>query len=274
MQDITVAVVQMQSQLGQISNNLNKIDFFSREAASKGADIICLPEMCVQGYDRERAGDLAVSLPGPVPSALSDIAKKYNIIILAGMAETSGCLKPFITHITAYPDGVLKKYRKTHLGHSEKPYFAAGDALDVFEAPKAKFAVQICWDLHFPEVSTILSLKGSEIFFAPHASPAIVGDRKGIWLKYLAARAYDNSVYLAACNLFGDNGAGQTFAGGALVLDPKGNLLAEAFNGKEETLLCRLRGDVINKIRYQKRTSMRDSFYLKGRRPELYRELL
>jgi len=92
----------------------------------------------------------------------------------------AGRSKPYITQLVALPDGSVQKYRKTHLGRSEIPHFIPGNELPVFNTARARFAVQICWDLHFPEVSTILSLKGAEIIFAPHASPSIVGDRKEI----------------------------------------------------------------------------------------------
>jgi predicted amidohydrolase len=174
----------------------------------------------------------------------------------------------------AFPDGTLEKYRKTHLGKSETPYFSPGDELPVFKSPKALFGIAICWDLHFPEVTAILSIRGSEIVFAPHASPANVKDRRRSWLKYLAARAYDNSVFIAACNLIGENGAGQGFCGGAMVLDPRGDVLAEDFSGDESLLIAELDPELINTIRRQQGKSMRDTFFIKGRRPELYGDLV
>ncbi|MCL6636195.1 MAG: nitrilase family protein [Peptococcaceae bacterium] len=278
MERTRIALVQMQATLGAVRENLQKIESFTAEAAGQKADIICFPELCVPCYSRDRSSLYAEPVPGESSRFLARLAGEHGITVLAGLAEKPAAGenrdKPFITHLVAFPDGTLQKYRKTHLGRSELPYYSPGDDLPVFTGAGARFAVQICWDLHFPEVSTILSLRGAEIIFAPHASPAIVGDRKEIWLKYLAARAYDNTVFLAACNLTGGDGAGNTFCGGALVLDPKGNVLAESFGGGEGMLVADLDPALINTIRGQKAGTMRNIFFLAARRPELYGDLL
>lgn len=274
MKEIRIAVAQVQCEIGRIDHNLNKISGFVHEAAEKSVDIICFPELCVQGYNRGKAHLNAEIIPGDSSLKISKLARENNITVLAGMAEKSDSDKPYITHLAAFPDGSLQKYRKTHLGKSELPYFAAGDEFPVFSTDKVNFGIEICWDLHFPEVTAILSLNGAEVIFAPHASPTIVGDRKDIWLKYLSARAYDNTVFVAACNLVGCNEEKQCFCGGALVIDPKGNVIAEAFNDREELLIADLDATLINTIRQREGKSMRNSFYLDARRPELYGELL
>jgi len=274
MEQTRIAMVQMNVQFSETDNNLDKMETFIRNAANQKADIICFPELCVQGYSRNCSGPTAENVPGPSSGRILDFAKRYRMVVLAGLAETSPTGKPFITQLVAYPDGKLSKYRKTHLGNSEKTNFTPGSELPVFSYTKANFGLQICWDLHFPEVSTILSLKGSEIIFAPHASPTIVGDRRKIWLKYMTARAYDNAVFLAACNLVGEDGAGHSFCGGVLVIDPRGNVVAEAFNNREELLMADLDPVMINTIRRREFDSMRDSFFLDCRRPELYGELI
>ncbi|MFZ5591418.1 MAG: nitrilase-related carbon-nitrogen hydrolase [Bacillota bacterium] len=274
MKDTRIAVVQMQPRLGDIDYNLNKIKQFIQQAARHLVDIVCFPEMCLQSYNREMAAQLSVPLTGPECSTISSWAMQYRVTVLAGFAEKCAEKggKPFISQLIALPDGSMAVYRKTHLGKSETPFFQPGNNLPVFETPTCKIGVQICWDLHFPEASAVLALKGAEVIFAPHASPVIVGDRRGIWLKYLAARAYDNTVYLAACNLTGRVGK-QHFCGGALVLDMRGNLLAESFHNQEDMLICTLPAAPLNYVRSGNPRSMRDTFYLACRRPELYREL-
>lgn len=274
MKETRIALVQMQSKTGIVDENMRKIQWFISEAARKKVDIICFPELCVQGYNREKAHLTAEPVPGEISGAVSQMAQQAGLAVLVGVAEKSENGRPYITHLAAFPDGSVQKYRKTHLGKSEIPYFTPGDEFVVFSCDKARFSVQICWDLHFPEMSTILSLRGAEIIFAPHASPTIVGDRRDIWLKYLAARAYDNTVFVAACNLVGDSGCGRSFCGGALVIDPKGNVVAEAFNGREEMLVVDLDPTLINTIRNKQARTMRNSFYLDCRRPELYGELV
>lgn len=273
MEDVRIAVVQMQARVGMVRENLSKIEYFVQEAVGKNVDLICFPELCIQGYGLDHAAITAEPIPGEIALTVSEIAQKAKMVVLAGMAEKSGHGEPFITQLVAFPDGTLQKYRKTHLGRHEQLYFASGEDFPVFVTGKATFGIQICWDLHFPEVTAILSLKGGEIIFAPHASPSIVGERREIWLKYLAARAYDNTVFVAACNLIGYDGVRQDFCGGSIVIDPKGNVIAEAFNGKEEMLVVDLDSKLINTIRRQEGKSMRDTFYLKARRPELYGDL-
>ncbi|MBM7854850.1 putative amidohydrolase [Desulfohalotomaculum tongense] len=275
MKNTRIALVQMNSVFGQRDQNLNKIKLFVKQAAKQQVDIICFPELSVQGYSRDKSHLYCEQIPGDSSNLISALARNHNITILAGIAEkcTAGN-KPYITSLAALPDGSMEKYRKTHLGSSEKPYFTPGDRVPVFNTAKAVFGIQICWDLHFPEMSTVMSLKGAEIIFAPHASPCTAGSRKEIWLKYLTARAYDNTVYIAACNLIGGSGKDHRFSGGAMVIDPKGNVIAEDFNNQESMLVVDLDAELINKIRYQKTTSMRSIFYLQARRPELYKTLI
>ena len=207
-------------------------------------------------------------------------ATKENIEKIAGFVREAAGRK---AGLICFPELSIHGYdrEKAHLAAETIPGDSslaisslAGDEFSVFSTGKARFGIQICWDLHFPEVTTVFSLKGAEIIFAPHASPSIVGDREGIWLKYLPARAYDNAVFVAACNLVGDGGNGQVFCGGAMVLDPKGNVIAGAFNGREELLVADLEPDLINTIRLRESDSMRNSFFLEGRRPKLYGELV
>jgi predicted amidohydrolase len=273
MEQTRIALVQMESIVGETHLNLEKMKGFIQEAAAGKADLICFPELSVHGYSRDSAHLPAEPAHGESSRLLSRLAREAGLVVLAGLAEKSAGARPYITQLVLYPDGRVQKYRKTHLGGSEQPYYTAGDELPLFQGGKVNFAVEICWDLHFPEVTAILSLKGCELVFAPHASPTIVGDRRKIWLKYLAARAYDNTVFLAACNLTGSNGAGHTFCGGAMVLDPKGNIVAEDFSGGDKLLVADLDPGVINTIRNKHSRSMRHIYYLGARRPELYGDL-
>lgn len=273
MQDLTIGLVQMTAGFGQIEENLRKITNFSLQAAEHKVDILCFPEMCIHGYRRGVPPQCPLEIPGVWMSNLRQIAESHQMIIAVGLAENNPAGNPYITQLLFFPDGSWDVYRKTHLGQSEESYYTAGESLPVYKSAKGKFAVQICWDTHFPEISIIQSLKGAEIIFAPHASPSIVGDRKEIWTKYLTARAYDNSVFLAACNLVGEDN-GHSYSGGALVFDPKGNIIAEDFSQREGLLCVTLESSLINTIRQKERRSMRHSFYLAGRRPELYRDLL
>ncbi len=271
----TIGMVQMESIVGDTEGNLAKITGIAKQAALAGAQIVCYPELALHGYGPQEAADLAEPLAGESVQIISQCAVDLGVTLLVGMAEAgSDDGKPYLTQLVAFPDSRLGVYRKTHLGRSEKKYFSPGDTFPVFWAHGVCFGVGICWDWHFPEVATIYSLKGAEILFAPHASPKAVGDRKELWLRYLGARAYDNSVYLGACNVLGSNGKGQEFKGGALVLGPKGEMLAESFDGRGGMLLAELPAEVLNTLRSQSGRSMKERFFLAQRRKELYREII
>ncbi|RYD02053.1 hypothetical protein N752_26745 [Desulforamulus aquiferis] len=158
MLDTKIALVQMESKLGGVKENLEKINGYVNQAAGEKADIICFPEMCITGYGRDIAKKIAVNLEaGDVSRPLMEMSAQNNIVIVVGLAECNDDGKPFITQLVVQPKGVVEKYRKTHLGNSEKPYYSPGSDFKVFDHTKVKFGIQICWDMHFPEMTAILS---------------------------------------------------------------------------------------------------------------------
>jgi len=274
MEEMKIALVQMESLLDRPAENLAKMARFIAAAAARGAKMICFPEMSVSGYSHQAGQVTAETVGGESGKRLSQLADRHGVTVLAGLAEKVAGEKPYISQLVAAPGGSLEVYRKTHLGKKESASYQPGNQLPVFPTPAATIGVEICWDLHFPEVSTILALKGCEIIFAPHASPRVVADRREAWLKYLPARAYDNAVFLAACNLTGDNGSGKHYCGGAMVIDPRGRIVGEVFTNHDEMLVVDLDASLINKIRRQEGQGMSENFYLRSRRPELYGMLL
>lgn len=272
MDDLCVAAVVMCSRFGETGVNLRKIERFAEQAAGQGVDIICFPEMAVTGYAlREDIRELAEPIPGPSTREIQRIAEKNDIIIIAGLAERIGAEAIAITQVVAFPRGDQGAYRKVHLSASEQAYFTAGDQLPVFRAGATPFAVQLCYDAHFPELSTVMALQGAEVIFVPHASPPpeSAGEKQARWLRYLSARAYDNSVFLVACNQIGDGGAGINFSGAALMLDPRGEVIALTGTGEEAMLVADLKADVLERTR-----TTRMGFFLAQRRPELYARLV
>lgn len=274
-EDKRIGLVQMEARVGETRLNQSTIIKYARQASEQGIEILCFPESALHGYSPKDAREIGDSLRSPAIKELQECANDYHLTMLVGMVEQIGeGQKPYLSHLIIFPNQEPAVYRKVHLGRSEKEFFTPGSEFPVFMGKGVCFAVGICWDWHFPEMAAIYSLKGAEILFAPHASPRVSGDRKEIWLRYLGARAYDNSVYLGACNLVGPNSKGKEFSGGALVLGPKGEVLGEDFSGREGLLVHALSAEKINRLRSTERESMRDSFFLADRRKELYRELL
>ncbi len=270
MEDLKVAAAIMRSVIGGKAENLTRRESLVREASRRGAQVVCFPEMNISGYNlRREMGSIAEPIPGPSTEAVLRMARNCNVIILAGMAEQAEKGRFFISHFAAAPEGMIGVYRKIHLGPPEEGIFQAGAECRVFAAAGVRFGMELCFDGHFPELSTALALKGAEILFIPHASPReSPAEKKERWLRYLPARAYDNSVFVAACNLLGETDSGAIFSGGALILDPKGEVLAESRDGEEEIVLGTLKGGTLRRVRENSK-----GFFLPRRRPEMYDEV-
>ena len=270
-----IGLVQMESLVGETEHNFRKIINLAETAQRQEISLLCFPECALHGYSPQDASEMGDSLQSSWIVQLRECSQDLGITLLVGLLEQGNDVhKPYISHVILSPEKEPAVYRKVHLGRSEMEHFTPGESFPVFSAHGTRFAVGICWDWHFPEMAAIYSLKGAEVIFAPHASPVVAGDRKEIWLRYLGARAYDNSVYLGACNLIGGNGKSKKFSGGALVLGPKGELLNQSQLCEEGILAASLSADRINLIRSPDRVSMKDSFFLADRRKELYHELI
>jgi len=270
MEDVRVAAVVMRSAVGKKEENLDRMESFVRRAADQGVQVICFPEMNISGYGlRKNMATIAESIPGPTTTAVLKMAKEKGLLILAGLAEKGSEGEIFISHFAASPEGLLGVYRKLHLGPPEEGIYRAGRAWPVFRYQGCPFGIELCFDAHFPELSTMLALKGAEIIFIPHASPRESSEeKKERWLRYLSARAYDNSVFIVACNQVGETESGLPFMGTALVLNPRGELITANGGGEEGIITADLKAIVLRKVRESPQ-----GFFLSRRRPSLYKDL-
>src|SRR5262249_27320441 len=147
-------------------------------------------------------------------------------LLLAGLIEKDRSGVLYNTAVVAAPTGLLGAYRKAHVACSEIHRFYHGDEFLVFSWGKTTFGVQICYDMLVAEMTRCLALRGAEVIFALYASsdPCTAqghAAKRSRWLKYLPARAFDNSVYVVAVNQVGNNGAIE-FPGNSLVFNPTG----------------------------------------------------
>ncbi len=270
MEDLKVAAVVMRCALGEKAENLARMRSFARRAAEEKTQIVCFPELNISGYTlRPHEGFLAEPIPGPSTEAVLEMARENGLMILAGLVEQGAGGECFISHFAASPEGLLGVYRKLHLGPPEEGIFQPGSEIPVFHTPRCTFGIELCFDGHFPELTTLLALKGAEIIFIPHASPReTTGEKRERWLRYLAARAYDNSVFGVACNQVGDSDGGLSFSGTALILDPRGEVIATDTGGKEEMIYADLKGVALKNVREN-----HHGYFLGRRRPSLYKEL-
>lgn len=269
MKDVRIAAVACRAPVGDIERNIRRTIHWTRQAASDGAAMVCFPELNITGYcNREEIADVALSVTDRPVQRLAELAAETGVIIMAGMAERNPSGRPYASHCVFQPDGQVAVYRKLHLAPNEKPFFAAGDTIPIFKAPQCTFAIQLCYDGHFPELATAMTARGAHVIFMPHASPrGDAGQKHQSWMRHLPARAYDNGVYVVACNQLGDNDKGLTFPGNTVILDPSGNILAKRLSNEEGLLVSDLPASAWQSVRAH---PMRHFF--PNRRPELYRQ--
>ena len=267
MKDIRIAAVISNSPVNETKRNLDQMVRWIEKAKKKGASIICFPEMNITGYStREDIIDAAEPAPGPATTEIVKLAESENIVILAGIAEKDTRDRIFASHLVIKPDESPGIYRKLHLSPPERTIFTPGNKIPLFEAHGVKFGIQLCYDAHFPELSTYMAINGADIIFIPHASPRGTPDEKfRSWMRHLPARAYDNGLFVIACNQTGDNGKGLSLPGVAMIIGPSGEVLSKDLSGNEGILVYDLMVDEINRVR-----NHRMRFFLPNRRPELY----
>ena len=268
MQDIRIAAVTCNATVGRIEENLARTEHWTRQAKAAGAKLVCFPELNITGYGNlAEMASLAQVIPGPGTQRLSRLAAANNIIVLAGMAEKNPDGRPFASHGVFWPDGRTGFYRKLHLAPPEQKYYSAGDTIPIFKANGITFGLQLCYDGHFPGLATVMAAKGAEVLFIPHASPR--GDaptKHQSWLRHLPARAFDNGLFVVACNQWGANGKGLFFPGNAVVIGPSGTVLKKNVGGTgEEMLVTDLKARDLDAVRSH---PMR--YFFPNRRPELY----
>ncbi len=269
MEDMKIAAVQMNSAVGKIEDNLSSIRKWIKSASEQNVDLICFPEMCITGYAMPQSIGSSETMEGDSVKRILEMSEEFSMSIAAGLSEKTDD-GAYITQFIAEDGAIKGKYRKTHLGEREKLYYKAGNNIEVIKCKNANIGFQLCWESHFPEVSSILALDGADIILMPHSSGLPSSRRKDIWDKCLKARAYDNTVYVIACNQLGDNGLGTIFGGGCTAIDPRGNILAEDYSSNDSMIIIDITSEILDKLRRREYTSMKDLYYLNRRRPELY----
>lgn len=260
----TIGLVQ-DSATGDLAANVARADARIREAASRGAQIVCLKELFNAPYfcksQREERFDLAEPIPGPVTDRMQALARELAVVIVVPMFErqAAGIYRNSAAVIDA--DGtLLGTYRKMHIPddplYNEKFYFTPGDVPPAADTAAAGFrvwttryatiGVLICWDQWYPEAARITALLGADILFYPTAigwHPAEQAEwgpaQADAWRTIQRSHAIANGVYVAAVNRTGHEDEpgtdGLTFFGQSFVADPAGRVVASA--GDEETVL-------------------------------------
>ena len=236
-----------------------------RDAAKKGATVICLPELFQTQYFCQREDtalfDLAEPIPGPSTKKIGDVARELGVVVVASLFERRA---PGIYHNTAAvldEVGALKGiYRKMHIPddplYYEKYYFTPGDlGFKCFDTKFGNIGTLVCWDQWYPEGARLTAIQGAQVLFYPTAigwhpaEKAEYGDAQyDAWRTIQRSHAIANGVYVGVVNRVGHEsgnvrgnkveGAGLEFWGGSFIADPFGQVIAQASHDKEEILFA------------------------------------
>lgn len=238
---IKLALVQMSSKREDKEGNLAKIEELTIKAQKLGADIAIFPEMCLTGYViKDQVYELAETIPGPSTDRVTTLAKKTGMHIIFGMPALSEKTKATLYNSAVFvgPDGIIGTYRKmylpTHSVFEEKRYFRSGYQPAAFGTAIGNIGLCICYDIFFPEVTRLARLAGAQLLVCISASPAI---RRSYFEILTAARALENTAYVAYVNLAGVED-GLQFWGGSRLINPTGDVVARAKYDEEDMVLC------------------------------------
>jgi len=258
-----VGLLQMSASSDPDKNLQRAIDKI-QQAAARGAQVVCLPELFQTQYFCQREDsalfDLAEPVPGPTTDKLSVLARQLRIVLIASVFERRAAGVYHNTAVVFDADGTLRgRYRKMHIPddplYYEKFYFTPGDlGFQAFDTAAGRVGTLVCWDQWYPEGARLTALQGAHVLFYPTAigwhpaEKAEFGEAQhDAWRTIQRAHAIANGVYVAVVNRVGHEtgdirgnaapGAGLEFWGCSFLCDPFGRVIAEASHDQEETLL-------------------------------------
>jgi len=300
MDNLRLSSAQFENRSGDKQYNLSVIEKLSQKASEEGSKIIAFHECSVTGYtfarhlDKKQMLDLAEYIPeGESILKLTEIAKKYDIVVLAGLFEKDKNDRLFKAYVCVGKDGLIAKHRKLH--PFINPHLTPGDSYCVFDLFGWKCGILICYDNNIIENVRATVLLGANIIFMPHVTMCTPSTRPGagfvdpkLWenresdptslrlefdgmkgrawlMKWLPSRAYDNGVYVVFSNPIGMDDD-QLKNGCSMIIDPFGDILDE----------CRSFNDsfAIATVTPEKLVQAGGYRYLKARRPELYGDII
>jgi N-carbamoylputrescine amidase len=257
-------------------DNVSRAVAHVREAARRGAHVICLPELFRTQYFCQREEhsffDLAEPIPGPTTKVFGDLSRELNVTIVVSLFERRAAGVYHNTAAVMGEDGTLRGiYRKMHIPddplYYEKFYFTPGDlGYKVFDVPQGRVGTLVCWDQWYPEGARLTAMQGAQVLFYPTAIGWHPDEKEewgeaqhDAWRTIQRSHAIANGVYVAVVNRVGHEqgdirgnraeGKGLQFWGGSFIADPFGRIVAEASHDKEEILIGEVNPKKMEEIR-------------------------
>jgi predicted amidohydrolase len=244
MPTLRVAAVQMNSH-DDVAKNLEATSARVGEAAAAGAKLVVLPEnFAFMGGTDEQRRDVAEPIEGdgPIMTTLRALAKQHRLTLIGGgMPErTADPMRPHNTSVVVGEDGsVLARYRKIHLfdvevgdgqTYAESAAVTPGEGPVAVDVPPVRVGLSVCYDLRFPELYRRLVDLGATVLTVPAAFTLLTG--KDHWHVLLRARAIESQAYVIAAAQWGKHPKGRQTFGKSLIVDPWGDVIAQASEGE------------------------------------------
>lgn len=302
---IRAAAVQFQHRAGEKPFNWQRVATLTAQAAASNAELIVFPEMCLTGYWHVRKLNarqlIELSEPvqtpagfGPLTEQMLHLADQHRVTVGAGLIERDQQNRLYNSYVVAMPEGQIAVHRKLHC--FIHPQMSSGSEFTVFDSPQgARIGVLICYDNNIVENVRVNALLGAEIILAPHQTggcrsssrygmrpldlslwenrdrdaqalhAAVNGpDGRGWLMRWLPSRAHDNGLFYIFSNGVGRDDD-EIRTGNAMILDPYGEILAEATAADDQIVYATLEPE--------RQTDSTGGRWLMARRPELYTPL-
>lgn len=252
------AAVQMSSGPDK-ERNLDQAERLIREGATRGADLVVLPEVFNWRGRKPEQAHAAEDLGGPSLSRMALLARELRLYLVAGSIteRIPGDTKAYNTSVLLGPDGaMLGFYRKIHLFDveltgrvvtRESDTKVAGREVTCVQTPVATFGLSVCYDLRFPELYRKLGALGATVVAIPSAFTYPTGEAH--WEVLVRARAIENQAFVVAPGQFGTNVYGFEDYGNSMIVDPWGRVLARASDDGAEVIVAPLDFDELAKVR-------------------------
>jgi predicted amidohydrolase len=300
METLKIATAQFENKSGDKEYNLQMIKELTAQAARAGAKVVAFHECSVTGYtfamhySQEQMLGIAEFIPGGSSiRKLTEIAKEYDVAILAGLFEKDSDDKIYKAQVCVDKNGLVAKFRKLHPFINK--HITPGDQYVVFDLYGWKCGILICYDNNIFENVRATRLLGADIIFMPHVTMCTPSTRPGagfvdpeLWknreanptslrkefdglkgrewlMKWLPSRAYDNAIYAVFSNPIGMDDD-QLKNGCSMIIDPYGDIIAECRKLDNDIAVATLTPDKLTKAGGYR--------YMNARRPELYRDII
>lgn len=263
---ITVSVLQMCVSVVSPWENLEKGEKGIAEAARRGSDLVCLPEMWTTGFNWNENRRIAEEHERLI-DYVAGMAREHGVWVNGSTLSLNRRGQVSNASILFSPNGDRAGvYRKTHLFSllGEDKHMTPGRRLCAVDAPWGRTGLSICYDIRFPELFRTYALKGAKVVLCPAAFPY---PRLEHWKILVRARAIENQMFLIATNRVGSEDFGPegvvTYFGSSTIVDPWGEVVLEANETDETLLTAEIDTDRVDEIRSRMKV-------LDDRRPELY----